>query len=184
MNQSVSIILINTRKNHRAIKSESRVTLNRNHVVSARISSQSSRHCWRSLLPHASALIQRDFGCVLGVQQTKQLPHVAKVHLVWQLGCNLGQSLSNHGPQVYYRRKIRRARRKEKQFNLVVHEEPLECVPRVVAYYPVEIWLWPSPDGKEGQLAPTYRTCNAGCLKYRQCVLEECESVIQYRPVP
>ncbi|GFY28521.1 hypothetical protein TNCV_4149521 [Trichonephila clavipes] len=30
MNQSVSIILINTRKNHRAIKSESRVTLNRN----------------------------------------------------------------------------------------------------------------------------------------------------------
>ncbi|GFX82671.1 histone-lysine N-methyltransferase SETMAR [Trichonephila clavipes] len=30
MNQSVSIILINTRKNHCAIKSESRVTLNRN----------------------------------------------------------------------------------------------------------------------------------------------------------
>ncbi|GFV85734.1 hypothetical protein TNCV_2003541 [Trichonephila clavipes] len=41
---------------------------------------------WRSPLPHASALIQRDFGCVLGVQQTKQLPHVAKVDLVWQLG--------------------------------------------------------------------------------------------------
>ncbi|GFV73189.1 hypothetical protein TNCV_2374611 [Trichonephila clavipes] len=56
------------------------------HVVPARISSQSSRHCWRSPLPHASALIQRDFGCVLGVQQTKQLPHVAKVDLVWQLG--------------------------------------------------------------------------------------------------
>ncbi|GFW32005.1 hypothetical protein TNCV_2600321 [Trichonephila clavipes] len=55
-------------------------------VVPARISSQSSRHCWRSPLPHASALIQRDFGCVLGVQQTKQLPHVAKVDLVWQLG--------------------------------------------------------------------------------------------------
>ncbi|UYV71761.1 hypothetical protein LAZ67_9000297 [Cordylochernes scorpioides] len=30
-----------------------------------------------------SALIQRDFGCVLGVQQTKQLPHDAKVDLVW-----------------------------------------------------------------------------------------------------
>ncbi|GFV78373.1 hypothetical protein TNCV_95301 [Trichonephila clavipes] len=52
----------------------------------SKISSQSSRHCWRSPLPHASALIQRDFGCVLGVQQTKQLPHVAKVDLVWQLG--------------------------------------------------------------------------------------------------
>ncbi|GFY20414.1 hypothetical protein TNCV_210461 [Trichonephila clavipes] len=32
-------------------------------------------------MPHASALIQRDFGCILGVQQTKQLPHVAKVDL-------------------------------------------------------------------------------------------------------
>ncbi|GFV40689.1 hypothetical protein TNCV_3510191 [Trichonephila clavipes] len=55
-------------------------------VAPPRISSQSSRHCWRSRLPHASALIQRDFGCVLRVQQTKQLPHVAKVDLVWQLG--------------------------------------------------------------------------------------------------
>ncbi|GFU58911.1 hypothetical protein TNCV_2798621 [Trichonephila clavipes] len=52
-------------------------------VVPARIS---SHHCRRSTLPHASALIQRDFGCVLGVQQTKQLPHVAKVDLVGQLG--------------------------------------------------------------------------------------------------
>ncbi|GFV12336.1 hypothetical protein TNCV_1538311 [Trichonephila clavipes] len=55
-------------------------------VVPARICSQSSRHCWRSPLPHASALIQRDFGCVLGVQQTKQLPHVDKGDLVRQLG--------------------------------------------------------------------------------------------------
>ncbi|GFV77710.1 hypothetical protein TNCV_1574591 [Trichonephila clavipes] len=59
-------------------------------VVPARISIQSSRHCWRSPLPYASALIQRDFGCVLGVQQTKQLPHVAKVDLVWQLGVESG----------------------------------------------------------------------------------------------
>ncbi|GFV21042.1 hypothetical protein TNCV_1414761 [Trichonephila clavipes] len=51
-------------------------------VVPARISSQSSRHCWRSPLSHASALTQRDFGCVLGVQQTKQPPHVVKVDLV------------------------------------------------------------------------------------------------------
>ncbi|GFX72420.1 hypothetical protein TNCV_1253741 [Trichonephila clavipes] len=55
-------------------------------MVPVRISSQSSRHCWRTPLPHASALIQRDFVCVLGVQQTKQLLHVAKVDLVWQLG--------------------------------------------------------------------------------------------------
>ncbi|GFV63624.1 hypothetical protein TNCV_626191 [Trichonephila clavipes] len=54
-------------------------------VVPARISSQSSRHNWRSPLPHASALIQRDFGCVLGVQQTKPLPHVAKVDMVSKL---------------------------------------------------------------------------------------------------
>ncbi|GFT54915.1 transposable element Tc3 transposase [Trichonephila clavipes] len=65
-------------------------------VVPARISSQSSRHCWRSPLSHALALIQRDFGCVLGVQQTKQLPHVAKVDWCGSWGCNLGQSLSNH----------------------------------------------------------------------------------------
>ncbi|GFV48992.1 hypothetical protein TNCV_2164821 [Trichonephila clavipes] len=55
-------------------------------VVPARISSQSNRHCWRSPLPHVSVLIQRDLGCDLGVQQTKQIPHVAKVNLVWQLG--------------------------------------------------------------------------------------------------
>ncbi|GFS90946.1 hypothetical protein TNCV_4192701 [Trichonephila clavipes] len=47
------------------------------------VTTQSSRHCWRSPLPHASALIQRDFGCVLGLQKTKQLLHVAKVDMVW-----------------------------------------------------------------------------------------------------
>ncbi|GFS79655.1 uncharacterized protein TNCV_4241221 [Trichonephila clavipes] len=95
-------------------------------LVPARISSQSSCHWWRSPLPHASALIQRDFGFVLGVQQTKQLPHVAKVDLVWQLECNLGQSLRNHGPHVFYRLKIRRASWPGKQFNLVIDEEPLD----------------------------------------------------------
>ncbi|GFY01077.1 hypothetical protein TNCV_5075441 [Trichonephila clavipes] len=30
----------------------------------------------------------------------------------------------------------------------------------------------------EGQLAPTPRRYSAGCLKYQQCVLEECESPI------
>ncbi|GFU87597.1 hypothetical protein TNCV_2935191 [Trichonephila clavipes] len=57
-------------------------------------------------------------------------------------------------------------------------------VPCLVAHYPVEIWLWPSSEGKEGQLAPTPRRCSASCLKYRQCVLEEYESDIQYRPIP
>ncbi|GFU71222.1 hypothetical protein TNCV_2673861 [Trichonephila clavipes] len=36
---------------------------------------------------------------------------------------------------------------------------------RGVAYYPLEIWLWLGPEGKEGQLAPTPRRCSAGCLK-------------------
>ncbi|GFW93184.1 uncharacterized protein TNCV_3333441 [Trichonephila clavipes] len=64
--------------------------------------------------------------CVFGVQQTKQLTHVAKVDLMWQMGCNLGQSLSNHGSHVFYRRKIRRANRPGKQLNLVIDEEPLD----------------------------------------------------------
>ncbi|GFW20263.1 uncharacterized protein TNCV_1855861 [Trichonephila clavipes] len=48
--------------------------------------------------------------------------------LIWcsSWGCNLGQSLSNHGPHVFYRRKIRRASRLGKQFNLVIDEEPLD----------------------------------------------------------
>ncbi|GFX43918.1 hypothetical protein TNCV_4111971 [Trichonephila clavipes] len=54
----------------------------------------------------------------------------------------------------------------------------------VVAHYPVEICLLPSPECKEGQLAPTSRRCNAGRLKYQQFVLEECESDIQYHPTP
>ncbi|GFV90169.1 uncharacterized protein TNCV_4378851 [Trichonephila clavipes] len=41
-------------------------------------------------------------------------------------GCNLDQSLSNHGPQVFYRRKIRKASLPGKQFNLVIDEEPLD----------------------------------------------------------
>ncbi|GFW46806.1 uncharacterized protein TNCV_2981621 [Trichonephila clavipes] len=44
--------------------------------------------------------------------------------LIWSgsWGCNLGQSLSNHGPHVFYRRKIRRVRWPGKQFNLVIDE--------------------------------------------------------------
>ncbi|UYV68949.1 hypothetical protein LAZ67_6001758 [Cordylochernes scorpioides] len=58
--------------------------------------------------------------------QTKQLLHVAKLDLVWQLGCNLGKSLSNHEPHVFYRRKFRRANRPGKQFHLEIDEEPLD----------------------------------------------------------
>ncbi|GFT12143.1 hypothetical protein TNCV_127811 [Trichonephila clavipes] len=53
-------------------------------------------------------------------------------------------------------------------------------MPRVVTHCPVEIWQWPSPEVKEGQLSPTPRKCSAGCLKYQQCVLEESESDIPY----
>ncbi|GFW52554.1 hypothetical protein TNCV_404821 [Trichonephila clavipes] len=111
----------------------------------ARIGSQSSRHCWRSPLPHASALNQRDFGCVLGVQQTKQLSHVAKVDLPAREAIQSGDSRRTFG----------------------------QCIRRVVTHYPVEIWLWPIPEDKEGQLAPTPRRCSTGSLKYRKCVLEE-----------
>ncbi|GFY35820.1 hypothetical protein TNCV_4841961 [Trichonephila clavipes] len=53
--------------------------------VVAAVISNNGGHCWRSL-PITSALIQKDFGCVPRVLQTKQLPYVAKVDLVWQLG--------------------------------------------------------------------------------------------------
>ncbi|GFW77228.1 uncharacterized protein TNCV_2726581 [Trichonephila clavipes] len=47
--------------------------------------------------------------------------------LIWcgNWGCNMGQSLSNHGPHIFYRQKIRRASRPGKHFNLVIDEEPL-----------------------------------------------------------
>ncbi|GFW26952.1 hypothetical protein TNCV_1377911 [Trichonephila clavipes] len=59
-------------------------------VVPSRINSQSSHHCRSTPLPHAWALFQRDFGYALGVQQTKKLPHVVKVDLVWQLRVQSG----------------------------------------------------------------------------------------------
>ncbi|GFX26838.1 uncharacterized protein TNCV_1840111 [Trichonephila clavipes] len=48
--------------------------------------------------------------------------------LIWcgSWGCDLGQSLSNHVPHVFYRRKVWRASRPGKQFNLVIDEEPLD----------------------------------------------------------
>ncbi|GFW85743.1 hypothetical protein TNCV_853921 [Trichonephila clavipes] len=52
----------------------------------------------------------------------------------------------------------------------------------MVMQYPVELWLWPSPEGKERQLAPTTRRCSAGCLKYRQRALEECGVISNTTP--
>ncbi|GFV62297.1 uncharacterized protein TNCV_2464241 [Trichonephila clavipes] len=48
--------------------------------------------------------------------------------LIWcgSWGYNVGQSLSNHEPHVFYRRKIRRASQPGKQLNLVIDEEPLD----------------------------------------------------------
>ncbi|GFY12823.1 uncharacterized protein TNCV_4284811 [Trichonephila clavipes] len=122
-----------------------------------------------------------------GTAHQKQLPQVAKVDLVWQLGgCNLGQSLSNHGPHVFYRRKIRRASRLGNQFNLVIDEEHLDNACHVWS----RIILLKYGCGqalkvrKDNCVVPTPRRCSAGCLKYRQCVLEECESDIQYRAIP
>ncbi|GFU14164.1 hypothetical protein TNCV_1893511 [Trichonephila clavipes] len=88
---------------------------------------------------------------------------------------------------VFYRRKNRRASRPEKQFNLVINEEPLdnEC------HMWSRIILFKYGCGQAlkvlaptGQLAPTPRRYSDGCLKYPQCVLEECEKNIQYRPIP
>ncbi|GFY25842.1 hypothetical protein TNCV_1915921 [Trichonephila clavipes] len=71
-----------------------------------------------------------------------------------------------------------------KQFNLVINEEPLDNACHRWSCIIHEIWLWSSPKGKERQLASTPLRCSASCLKYRQYVLEECESDIQYRPIP
>ncbi|GFW34255.1 uncharacterized protein TNCV_384711 [Trichonephila clavipes] len=48
--------------------------------------------------------------------------------LIWcgSWGSNLGQLLRNHGPHVFYQRKIWIASRPGKQFNLVIDEEPLD----------------------------------------------------------
>ncbi|GFV92467.1 uncharacterized protein TNCV_3950771 [Trichonephila clavipes] len=155
------------------------------YVVPARISSQSSRHCWRSPLPYASALIQRDFGCVLGSRPSSfhTLPK-----LIWCgcWGCNQGQSLSNHGPRVFYRRKIRRASRPGKQFNLVIDEEPLDNACHV--WLRIILLKYGCGEAlkvrKDNCLQHLGDVARCFFLKYRQCVLEECESDIQYRPIP
>ncbi|GFX28274.1 uncharacterized protein TNCV_1125281 [Trichonephila clavipes] len=88
--------------NGKTRKGEERVQRNPCHwrscVVPARISSQSSRHCCRLPLPHASALIQRYFGCVLGYSRPNSFHTLPKLIWCGSWRCNLGQLLSNHGP--------------------------------------------------------------------------------------
>ncbi|GFV42958.1 hypothetical protein TNCV_629711 [Trichonephila clavipes] len=68
---------------------------------------------------------------------------------------------------------MRRESRSGKQFNLVIDEESLDKACHIIEHYPVEIWLWASPEGNEGQPPPTPQKCSTGCLKYRQCILQE-----------
>ncbi|GFU92775.1 uncharacterized protein TNCV_3683221 [Trichonephila clavipes] len=65
---------------------------------------------------------------VLGYSRPSSFHTLPKLFWCGSWGCNLGQSLSNHGPHVFYRRKIRRASRPGKQFNLVIDEESLDNV--------------------------------------------------------
>ncbi|GFW80750.1 hypothetical protein TNCV_348531 [Trichonephila clavipes] len=46
------------------------------------------------------------------------------------------------------------------------------CVPRVVAHYPVGIWLMTSAEYMGGPWALTPQRCSAGCSVYRHCVRE------------
>ncbi|GFT86190.1 hypothetical protein TNCV_3257691 [Trichonephila clavipes] len=77
------------------------------------------------------------------------------------------------------------AGQRKKQFNLVIDEEPLDNAchvwSRIILLKNMAV---PNPEGKEGQMSPTPGRCSPGCLKYRQCVLEECERDIQHRPIP
>ncbi|GFU99894.1 uncharacterized protein TNCV_1257431 [Trichonephila clavipes] len=59
------------------------------------------------------------------VARVAALPTLPKLIWCGSWGCNLGQSLSNRGQRVFYRRKIRRASRPGKHFNLVICEEPV-----------------------------------------------------------
>ncbi|GFS67854.1 uncharacterized protein TNCV_2295171 [Trichonephila clavipes] len=72
----------------------------------------------------------------LGYSRPSSFHTMPKLTWCGSWGCNLGQSLSNHGPHVFCRQKIRRASQPGKQFNRVIDEEPLDNVchmcPRIV----------------------------------------------------
>ncbi|GFY17668.1 uncharacterized protein TNCV_1074031 [Trichonephila clavipes] len=63
--------------------------------------------------------------CSSGYSRLRSFHALTKLIWCGSWGCSLGQSLINHGPIVFYLRKIRRASEPRKQFNLVINEEPL-----------------------------------------------------------
>ncbi|GFU85612.1 uncharacterized protein TNCV_1719031 [Trichonephila clavipes] len=73
------------------------------------------RHCFKETLD-----------VFLEYSRPSSLHTLPKLFWCGSWGCNLGQSLSNLGPHIFYRLKIRRVSRPGKQFNLVFDEEPLE----------------------------------------------------------
>ncbi|GFW52968.1 uncharacterized protein TNCV_2899041 [Trichonephila clavipes] len=62
----------------------------------------------------------------MGYSWPSSFPILPKLIWCGTWGCNLGQSLNNQGPHVFYRRKIRKASRPGKQLDLVIDEEPLD----------------------------------------------------------
>ncbi|GFT27200.1 uncharacterized protein TNCV_40421 [Trichonephila clavipes] len=89
------------------------------------------------ILPSISSLVRpvarcrqrfltETLGAFLGYSRPSSFHTLPKLIWCGSWGCNLGQSLSNHVPHVFYRRKIRRAIRPGKQLNLVNNEEPLD----------------------------------------------------------
>ncbi|GFT95427.1 hypothetical protein TNCV_3326901 [Trichonephila clavipes] len=79
--------------------------------------------------------------CILGVQQSMQLPYIAQVDLVCISGyCISDESLCKHGRHVFDWQKIGRTSRPTISSILWVKKNSLEqCVPRVVSHYPVAI---------------------------------------------
>ncbi|GFS66491.1 uncharacterized protein TNCV_3857131 [Trichonephila clavipes] len=71
-------------------------------------------------------LFKETLDVFLGYSGPSNFPSLPKLIWCGSWACNLGQSLSNHGPHVFYRRKIRRMSRPGKQFDLVIDEEHLD----------------------------------------------------------
>ncbi|GFX09377.1 uncharacterized protein TNCV_1887901 [Trichonephila clavipes] len=87
------------------------------------------------ILPESVAAIVGDHRChtprhcfedtldvFLGYSRSSSFYKLPKLIWCGSWGCNMGQSLSSHGPHVFYRRKIRRASQPGKQFNPVIDE--------------------------------------------------------------
>ncbi|GFV35664.1 uncharacterized protein TNCV_1892741 [Trichonephila clavipes] len=91
------------------------------------------------LLPESVATIVGDHRCLtprhrfkktldvlLGYSRPRSFHTLPKLIRCGSWRCNLGQSLNNHGPHIFYLRKIQRANLLGKQFNPVIDKEPLD----------------------------------------------------------